>query len=151
MTAHAHAIADLGVEALHALLCERLSALQPRAVAAVMRVFLEVSSLPCEKKLRSLEFAFDHDEGRVARVVASFVDPSAKTLSDEACGYQVDMLLPRVLPPRVPSDGVELESMPVGDAADGMLVARFERALADLGAYRTIEAIELVSAEAHLL
>ena len=139
------------MEALHALLCERLSALQPRTAAAVLRVFFEVSSLPCEKKLRSLEFAFDHDEGRVARFVASFVEPTAKTLTDEACGYQVDMLLPRVLPPRPQSAGVELESMPAGDAADGTLVARFERALADLGAYRSIEEIDLVSAEAHLL
>lgn len=142
MTAHAHALADLDVAALHALLCERLSVLQPRAVAAVLRVFLEVSSLPCLQKLRSLEFAFDHDEGRVARLVASFEAESA---------YQIDMLLPRVLPARPQGAGVELESMPVGDAADGTLVARFERALADLGAFRSIEDIELVSAEAHLL
>ena len=141
------------VEALYALLCERLAVLEPCAVAAVTRVFLEVSLLPCQERLWSLEFAFDQDDGRIARVVASFVDRHATTgpATDAPRGYQVDMLLPRVLPPRAPSDGVELESGSGGDVPDGALVARFERALAVLGAYRTIETIGLVSVEAHLL
>jgi len=142
----------LEVEALYALLCERLAVLEPCAVAAVTRVFLEVSLLPCEERLWSLEFAFDQDDGRIARVVASFVDRKAPGLATDAPrGYQVDMLLPRVLPPRAPSDGVELESAGGGDVPDGALVARFERALAVLGAYRTVETIDLVSVEAHLL
>ncbi len=140
------------VEALYALLCERLAVLEPCAVAAVTRVFLEVSLLPCQERLWSLEFAFDQDDGRIARVVASFVDRHATgPATDAPRGYQVDMLLPRVLPPRAPSDGVELESASGGDVPDGALVARFERALAVLGAYRTIETIGLVSVEAHLL
>ncbi len=143
----------LEVEALYALLCDRLAVLEPCAVAAVTRVFLEVSLLPCEERLWSLEFAFDQDDGRIARVVACFVDRLAKRPTEEAPrGYQVDMLLPRVLPPRAPSDGVELEGESGGDdVSDGALVARFERALVVLGAYRSVETIELVSVEAHLL
>jgi hypothetical protein len=143
----------LDVEELHALLCEQLAVLQPCAVAAVLRVFVEVSSLPCEQRLWSLEFGFDHDEGRIARLVAAFVDRRAKgPPGDELHGYEVAMMLPRVLPPRAPSDGLELEGPTGGsELSDGALVARFESALAELGAYRSIETIELVSAEAHLL
>lgn len=142
----------LGVEALHALLSEQLSDLQPPEVAAVMRVFLEVSSLPCERRLWSLEFAFDEDDGRIARLVACFVDRRASgPTGDSLHGYEVEMLLPRVLPPRATSGGVEMDGATGGDVANGALVSRFERALAVLGAYRTIENIELVSAETLLL
>lgn len=141
-----------GVESLHALLSEKLSELEPRAVAAVMRVFLEVSSLPCDRRLRSLEFAFDEDEGRIARLVACFVDRRAPSSTDDSLhGYEVEMLLPRMLPPRATSGGVEMGGATGGDLANDALVSRFERALAVLGAYRTIENIELVSAEALLL
>ncbi len=63
---------------LYALLCDRLAVLEPCAVAAVTRVFLDVSLMPCEERLWSLEFAFDQDDGRIARVVACFVDRNAK-------------------------------------------------------------------------
>jgi len=148
----APATARFDVESLYALLSEKLSDLEPRAVAAVVRVFLEVSSLPCERRLWSLEFAFDEDYGRIARLVACFLDRSAFSATDDTLhGYEVELLLPRVLPPRVTSGGVEMGGATGGDVANGALVSRFERALAVLGAYRTIEDIEVVSATALLL
>lgn len=120
-----------------------------------MRLFLEVSSLPCEERLWSLEFAFDDEHGRVARLVASFIDRCATGPTDDSGhGYEIAMMLPRVLPQRGASDGVAMGSATSGEVAEvaaGSLVSRFERALAELGAYQTIERIELVSAEAHLL
>lgn len=142
-----------GVESLHALLSEKLAELGPREqVAAVMRVFLEVSSLPCDRHLWSLEFAFDEDDGRIARLVACFVDRRLSARTDDTLhGYEVELLLPRVLPPRPTSAGVEMAGTSGGDVASDALVPRFERALGVLGAYRSIENIEFVSAEALLL
>jgi hypothetical protein len=143
--------ARLDVGALHVRLCERLGALQPRSVADVMRVFLEVSSLACEEKLWSLEFAFDEDDGRVARIEARFVDRDARDpLEGPPRGYEVHVLLPKLIPPRMPADGDDEQGVAVA-VADGSLVARFLRALADLGAYRTIEPLEAVAADAYLL
>jgi len=140
------------VESLYERLCEQLAVLQPCEVAAITRLFLEVSSLPCEERLWSLEFAFDDEHGRVARLVASFIDRRATGPTDDSVhGYEIAMMLPRVLPARGSSDGLGLGSATSGEVADESLVSRFERALAELGAYGTIERIELVSAEAHLL
>lgn len=142
----------LDVDALYARLCERLAELRPKPVAAVLEAFLEVSTLPGEQRLWSLEFAFDEDDGRIARLEARFADhgttrPDVDTLH----GYEVQMVLPRVLPPRPAGRGDESEAATAGGGGGDALLARFERAMADLGAYRTIEAIELVSAEVYLL
>lgn len=142
----------LDLEALHARLCERLAAPGPRTVADVMGVFLEVSSLACEQRLWSLEFAFDEDDGRVARAEARFVDRSAAGPDDGPLrGYELQIVLPRLIPPRASDDGGEAEGALTVAAADGSLVSRFVRALADLGAYRTIEPLQAVAARAHLL
>ncbi len=45
-----------------------------RSSRTVMRVFLEVSSLASKQGLWSLEFVFDEDDGRVARIEARFWD-----------------------------------------------------------------------------
>lgn len=142
----------LDVEALHVRLCERLAELHPPVVAEVMRVFLEVSTLPCEDRLWSLEFAFDEDDGRIARLEARFVDREARDPSfAPSRGYEVHVLLPKVIPARAPVDEEDTEQGVAVAAADGSLVARFVRALTDLGAYRTIEPLEAVSADVLLL
>ncbi len=140
------------VEALHVRLCERLAELHPRFVADVMRVFLEVSSLACEQRLWSLEFAFDEDDGRVARLEARFVDLGCPEPSyAPPRGYEVQVLLPKLFPARSASEEEASDEGVAVAAADGSLVARFVRALSDLGAYRTIEPLEAVSADAYLL
>ena len=140
------------VEALHVRLCERIAELRPLVVADAMRVFLEISSLPCEQTLWSFEFAFDEDDSRIARVEARFANRGAANPSEEdARGYEMHLLLPKLIPTRAP-DGVRAaSSTPDEAAAHGSLVARFTRALADLGAYRTIELLEVSSAEVYLL
>ncbi len=141
------------VEALHVRLCERIAELHPLIVADVMRVFLEVSSLPCELMLWSFEFAFDEDDGRIARLEARFAKRGAPPRStDDLPGYEVQVLLPKVIPAHPPADGVRAAtSAPENAPAPGSLVARFVQALADLGAYRTIETLEARSAEVYLL
>ena len=140
------------VEALHVRLCERIAERRPLVVADAVRVFVEISSLPCEQVLWSLEFAFDEDDGRIARVEARFADRGATAPSEEdARGYEMHLLLPKLIPARAP-DGVRPASSATEEAAaHGSLVARFTRALADLGAYRTIELLEACSAEVYLL
>ncbi len=143
--------ARLHLEALHVRLCRQLADLRPRRVADVMRVFLEVSSIASEEGLWSLQFAFDEDDGRIARIEARFVEPNGPDpLEGDLRGYEVHLLLPRVLPPRAQVEGDAPQGLAMM-ATDGSLVARFVRALADLGAYRTIEGLEALSAEAHLL
>ncbi|MBX3258812.1 MAG: hypothetical protein KIS78_17310 [Labilithrix sp.] len=138
------------VEALHERLCQRIAELRSLVVADVTRVFLEVSSLPCARRLWSFEFAFDEDDGRVARLEARFTDRGAPDgAGEDLRGYEVQVLLPRVIPARAPADGVRA-AVPAGAPA-GSLVERFVRALADLGAYRAIEALEARSAEVYLL
>ena len=141
------------VEALHERLCERVAELHPLVVADVVRVFLEVSSLPCKQMLWSIEFAFDEDDGRIAHIEARFTTQPAKGLSDEALpGYEVEVLLPNVLPAHPPADGVRAAKYaPENAGAHDGLVARFVRALAELGAYRTIEMLEARSAKVYLL
>ena len=133
---------ELDVEALHALLGARLAMRQPLVVKDVVRAFLEVSSLPCDKMLCSLEFAFDEDEDRIARLEARFVDGNTPVRSaDELGGYEVQILLPRFIPARAAGEGAAASTSDEVQS-EGNLVARFVRALADLGAYRTIEALE---------
>jgi len=157
------------IETLHARLCERLAELHPPIVGEVMRHFLEVSSLECELMLWSLEFAFDEDDARVARIEARFVgrdDPNP--FREDLPGYAVHVGLPRLIPslPRAEREGTSSdaagEPRPVEPAAhagpafatgadDRTLVARFLRVLADMGAYRTIEPLAARAADVHLL
>jgi len=144
----------LQVEALHVRLCERIAELHSLVVADVVRVFLEVSSLPCEQMLWSLEFVFDEDDDRIARLEARFARRGALPASGEDLrGYEVHVLLPKVIPAHAPADGIARAATdaPVNASAPDTLVARFVRALDDLGAYRTIETLEARSAEVYLL
>lgn len=143
--------ARFDVEALHAVLREKIVALRPLVVTDVMRVFLEVSSFPCEQMLWSFAFAFDEDDGRLARLEARFAEHGVTNPSEEELGgYDVLLLLPNVIPARTASDGTATRWRE--DAlAPGGLVARFVHAFAELGAYRTIEMVEARSAEVHLL
>lgn len=148
--------AQLDVEGLHLRLCERITGLRSLVVADVMRVFLEVSSLPCEKVLWSFEFAFDEDDSRIARLEARFAKRGASSPSDEELtGYEVHVHLPKVLPvlpARPPADVVRAAiRAPEGAAAKGSLVARFVHALGDLGAYQAIATIEARAAEVYLV
>lgn len=145
--------ARLQVEALHVQLCQRIAALPSPLVADVMRVFLEVSSLASEQGLWSLAFAFDEDDGRVARAEARFWDGGEVVAAGASLrGYEVQLVLPRVFPVRSPADRQKAADKVLAMAAEkGSLVTRFVHALTELGAYRTIEPLELVSAEAHLL
>lgn len=149
---------QFGVRALHAHLEARLAELRPLVVGDVMRAVLDVSSLPCEQMLWSLEFAFDEDDGRLARIEVEFRDHGAPLFLDAPRrGYEVDLLLPKLIPKDAEAarasehrEGVRAsEHAPELDRDS--LVARFERALADLGAYRTIERLEALSAVAYLL
>lgn len=142
------------VNALRARLEQRIAGLHRPIVADVMRVFVEVSLLDCELALWSLEFAFDEDEGRVARFEAQFAEWDARDPSTAAiAGYELQVVLPRVIPVRRPVDGIRAaqRALELAGRRHGNLVARFVRALSDLGAYRTIEPLEAVSVEAHLL
>ncbi len=141
------------VDALHRRLRERLAELRPLVVADVMRVFLEVSSLPCEQPLWSFEFAFDEDDSRIARLEARFANYKRAIPSPEDLhGYDVEVLLPKVLPARAPADGVRAaKNAPENATSEGSLAARFVLALAELGAYRTIELLEVQSAEVYLI
>ncbi len=142
------------VEDLRARLEQRIAGLHRPVVADVMRVFVEVSILDCELALWSLEFAFDEDEGRIARFEAQFADWDAREPSAaEIRGYELHVLLPRVIPVRKPIDGIRAaeRALELAGRRHGTLVARFVRALSDLGAYRTIEPLEALSVEALLL
>lgn len=139
------------VEALHARLRERIAEVQPPIVSELMRVFLEISVLPCVLRLWSLEFAFDEDDGRIARMEARFAkqDAAHRDLDelDDLRGYEVQILLPKIIPPRPASEDAATttdgdETPPTPSA----LVARFQRALVDLGSYRSVETIEARSA-----
>ena len=143
----------LDVEAIHVHLRERIAELHPLVVADVMRVFLEVSSLPCEAMLWSLEFAFDEDDERIARLEACFtkrgvLNPTAEQLS----GYEVHVHLPKVIPAHPPLDGVRTATRALShEPASGSLVARFVNALDDLGAYHAIERVEARGVDVLLL
>jgi hypothetical protein len=139
------------VEALRLRLREQIDELRPLVVADVTRVFLEVSSLPCEQMLWSFEFAFDEDDGRIARLEARFAKHGEPSPSGEALhGYEVQVLLPMVIPATPPAEDVRAATH-APENAPGGLVARFTRALAELGAYRAIATLEARSAEVDLL
>lgn len=153
---NAPSLAELDVAALHERLRERLAELSAPVVSDVLRVFLEVSQLPCTGRLWSLEFAFDEDEGRIARLEARF---AKRDLSDENLDdlprYEVQILLPKFLPPYDQGQGgtaitgapdAETET----DTAPGGLVQRFLAALADMGAFRVIEGLEVRSANVYV-
>lgn len=140
------------VEALHVRLRERIAELHPLVVGDVTRVFLEVSSLPCEQRLWSFEFAFDEDDGRIARLEARFAKHGDVSRSaEELHGYEVQLLLPRVIPTRPPEKDVRAARHTSENTAPDSLVVRFIRALVDLGAYLAIEKLEARSVEVDLL
>lgn len=155
------------VETLHVRLRERLVELRPLVVAEVMRAFLEVSTLPCEKMLWSLEFAFDEDDGRIARLEARFAEPSVTYppawqgaashgeygdfTKTDLVGYEVHVLLPHVIPSRPNADALRAAKEGAESLPEHGLVERFVRAYAELGAYRAIEPLVARSAEVYLL
>jgi hypothetical protein len=143
--------ARVRVEALHLRLCGRIAELHRPPVADVVRAFLEVAVLAGEQ-LRSLEFVFDEDEGRVARLEARFWGTSDASEDVPGRGFEVRLTLPRILPLRTPAQRQKAAER-VLSLADkhGSLVNRFIAALSELGAYRAVEPVELLSAEAHLL
>lgn len=128
------------VSSLQDCLRDRLAVTDPLTVTRVMRAFLEVAVLPCDRKLWSLEFGFDEDDSRVARLEARYAprhvgDPQP----DDLLGYEVHVLLPRILPPRPAEDIGPMSEVASGAPTAEKLVARFLVALGDLGSYRTIE------------
>ena len=140
-----HAIFD--VAALQDCLRDRLASTDPLTVTAVLRAFLEVSALPCDRRLWSLEFGFDEDDSRIARFCAMFSERQVTApQADDLIGFEVHVLLPRLLPNRAAEAlGTALEGT-AGAPTVESLVARFLVALAELGAYRTIELLTARSA-----
>lgn len=148
--------APSSVEALHARLAARLVDLRPLHVAHVMRAVLDISALPCTHRLGSLEFGFDEDEGRIARIEARFAERGVRDpFQPMDLGYEVEIQLPRIIPTRMADDGEQGDHAVMrvhsASSSDGSLVARFVRALADLGAYRNIEPVVALSVETNLL
>src|SRR5690348_15028788 len=131
------------VEALHRRLCEKVAEVRPLVVADVTRVFLEVSSLPCDPTLWSLEFTFDEDDGRIARLGAPFAKHRRAIPSiQDPHGYDRRVPPPKGPPPPPAADGLRPATLtPESAAGHDSLAARFVRALAELGAYRTIETL----------
>ncbi len=112
-----------------------------------MRAFLEVSVLPCDHRLWSLEFGFDEDDSRVARLEAMFAPRHATNpQAEDLGGYEVHVLLPKILPPRPAGEAGPMAEVGSGAPTAEKLVARFLVALADLGSYRTIELLTARSA-----
>lgn len=127
---------------LHARLVERLDEVRPLVVRDVLRVFVDVASLPCRRRLWSFEFCFDEDEGRTARLEARFVAHGMSGIpgDEDLDGFNVDVRLPHLIPAR-PFDELALAAADK-EAGAVNLVTRFNRALADLGAYQVIEPLE---------
>lgn len=146
----------LQVDALHKRLRAQVDALGPRAVVGgVTRAFVEIAAVAVERGLWSLEFSFDEDDSRVALLEARFGNgPVAERAGAELRGYVVRLLLPKQLPKNT-FDGSRASEHLAGVPGDGAdrhnLVARFIRALDDLGAYRFIEPLETESVEIELL
>jgi hypothetical protein len=103
--------------------------------------------------LWSLEFEFDEDDDRIARLEACFtkrgvLSPTAEQLS----GYEVHVHLPKVIPAHPPPDGIRTATRALShEPASGSLVARFLDALGDLGAYHAIAPLEARAAEVYLI
>lgn len=145
-------VPPLDVEGQHARLCECIAALRPPIVMDVMRVFLEISSLPCTRKLWSFEFAFDEDDNRIARIEARFANQGTHRSGEAPYGYEVQILLPKQIPRPLPNSTARADKGAFADAmATHGLVARFVSALSELGIYRTIEPLEACSVDVYLL
>lgn len=128
------------VEALRTRLRERVAALGTDALVGDMtRVFLEVSSEPADPPVWSLEFQFDEDDSRIACLDARFgngiVDPDLR-------GYSVRILLPKLLPKSTFDNAIPSPHLCALSNEGESLVARFVRALNELGAYRSIEPLQ---------
>lgn len=138
-------IALFDIQALQTCLRERLAVAGPRTVTDVLRAFLDVSALPTDRRLWSLEFAFDEDDGRTARLVATFSPrDNLAPEPEDLLGYEVHVLLPKFIAPRPAEEiGATLDAADGGSATAEGLVVRFLKALVDLGAYRTIERLEV--------
>lgn len=112
-------------------------------MADLTHVFLEVASIPSDHGIRSLEFMFDEDDGRVARLEACFAKPGAPIgEGDELPGFEVWILLPSVLPESTFEQVGATASITGKASADKSLRARFERVLAEFGAYCKIASLE---------
>jgi len=144
--------APVRIDALRARLLGRFAELDRPLTSDVMRVFLEVSGSASEDGLWSLAFAIDDDDGRIARLEARFwLDPDAPP-DAELPGYEVRLTLPRILPVCTPAarKAAAQRVQEVSGPDDG-LVARFVRALADLGEYRAVEPVTVLVIDVDLL
>jgi hypothetical protein len=140
--------ATFDVEELQDCLRKRLARPRALAVTDVLADFLHVLTLPCDRRLWSLEFAFDESDGRIARLVAMFAERNVPAPTpDDLVGYEVQILLPVFLVPRAAEDVGAVLDVAEGATTVERLVASFLRALVDLGAYRAIERIIVRSAE----
>lgn len=142
----------LPIEALHTRLRTHIAALGPAPlVGDVTRVVLEVSSLARGDGLWSLEFLFDEDDSRVALLEARFGDGVlAAATGAELRGYVVRLLLPKLLPKNTFDGSTASEHLRAMSSDRASLVARFVRALDELGAYRFIEQLRTESVETEL-
>jgi hypothetical protein len=140
----------LQVDAFYARLRDELEALADRRVGEVTRTFLEVTGTAVAKGLWSLEFAFDEDDSRVARLEALFGNGllAART-GARLRGFEVRLLLPKELPKYSLDGHAECRLERPADATN--LVARFVRSLEELGAYRLIEPLVVEGLETELL
>lgn len=129
----------LNVESLRQRLRARVATLATDAVIGdATRLFVEAAAEPCTPSIWSLEFQFDEDDSRVACLEARFgnglVDPDLR-------GYSMRILLPKLLPKTTFDRALSSPHLRT-IAKDGeSLVARFVRALDELGAYRLIEGL----------
>lgn len=140
----------LQVDAIHARLRVELAALVQPRVRDVMQTFLDVTALASAKGLWSLEFAFDEDDSRIARLEARFGNGLlAERTGARLRGFEVLIQLPKDLPKCEIGHAFEAPvTLPLDPAS---LVARFVRSLAELGAYRFIEPLTVEGIETELL
>jgi hypothetical protein len=143
--------ARLQVDAMHARLRAELAALVQPRVRDVMQAFLDVAGLASAKGLWSLEFAFDEDDSRVARLEARFGNGRlAERVGASLRGFEVRILLPKELP-KYSHDAHAFEAPVTLPPDPASLVARFIRSLEQLGAYRFIEPLLAEGVETALL
>ena len=141
----------VAMDVVHRRLHERIGAVGPLVVGDITRVFLEFAAVQTRDDLWSLEFAFDEDDSRIARLEARFGnDLLAERLGMTLHGYEVRILLPKALPKfaHEPKPSAHLESMRRGTHD---LVTRFVRALDEMSGYRYIEGLTAESVETELL
>jgi hypothetical protein len=136
---------------MHARLRGALAALVQPRVRDVMQAFLDVAGLASAKGLWSLEFAFDEDDSRVARLEARFGNGRlAERVGASLRGFEVRILLPKELP-KYSHDAHAFEAPVTLPPDPASLVARFVRSLEQLGAYRFIEPLVAEGVETALL